>query len=62
MWMTTYIQAVQKGFIEQHGFQENPEEPGLPLEIPDGEYPMTIDGKIDTVRVIDGRIFCCNFN
>jgi len=65
--MTAYIPAVQKGFIEQHGFPENPHKPGLPMPkegqdvIPDGTYPMTIDGKLDNVKIIDGKISCCNF-
>jgi len=62
MWMTEYIQAVQKGLIEQHGIAENPDKPGLPLDVPDGEYPTLIDGKIDKVKITNGTISCCNFN
>ena len=62
MWMTQYISAVQKGFIEQHGFSENPEKPGIPLDVPDGEYPMEIDGKTDKVKIENGKINCCNFD
>jgi hypothetical protein len=29
--------------------------------IPDGVYPMTIDGKLDRVRMEDNKIHCCNF-
>jgi hypothetical protein len=47
--------------IEKHGFREDPAHPGLPLDVPDGEYPMTIDGKLDHVRVEGGKINCCNF-
>lgn len=57
-----YIDAVKRGLIEQHGFPENPAKPGCVLgEVPDGEYPMTINGKVDHVRIEAGRIHCCNF-
>jgi hypothetical protein len=29
--------------------------------IPDGEYPMTIDGRLDRVRLVGGKIRCGNF-
>ena len=29
--------------------------------IPDGEYPMKIDGRMDYVEIVDGKIHCCNF-
>jgi hypothetical protein len=61
MWMTDYIREIQRQFITVYQFQENPEKPGLPLDVPDGEYPMTIAGKIDHVRITDGNISCCNF-
>ena len=61
MWMTDYIREIQRQFVEVFGFEENPDQPGLPLNVPDGEYPMTIEGKLDNVRVVDGKIHCCNF-
>jgi hypothetical protein len=61
MWMTNYIQEIQRQFIEVYNFPENPEKPGLPLHVPDGEYLMTIEGKRDNVKVANGFINCCNF-
>lgn len=29
--------------------------------IPDGEYPMTIDGRLDRVRVEGGQIYCLDY-
>lgn len=62
MWMTDYIREIQRKFVSQYGFAERPNAPGLPVDVPDGEYPMTIDGKLDHVRVEDGKISCCNFD
>ena len=62
MWMTDYIAEIQKQFIDKYGFEENPEKPGLPIGVPDGEYPMKIEGEIDNVTVKDGIINCCNFS
>ncbi len=60
--MMDYIRKIQTAFIVQHGFTEHPDKPGLPHHVPDGEYPMTIYGKVDNVRIVDGRINCCNFD
>lgn len=59
--MINYILEIQKQFIHKFGFKENPEKPGIPLNVPDGEYPMEIDGKVDKVRIVNGFIHCCNF-
>lgn len=59
---TAYIQEIQKRFITDFGFKENPEKPGLPMDVPDGEYPMRVNGKLDRVEVINGKIRCCNFD
>ena len=61
MWMTSYISEIQRQFISVYGFKENPEKAGVPVDVPDGEYPMTIDGKRDKVRISQGKIHCCNF-
>jgi hypothetical protein len=65
MWMTDYIRAVKRGFRDQHGFGPTGGTNDDPIfadgTIPDGEYPMEIDGKIDRVRLVDGSIDCCNF-
>ncbi len=60
MWMTDYIREIQRQFIEVYGFPEHPEKPGVPVNVPDGEYPMEIEGKTDYVRIEDGNIMCCN--
>jgi hypothetical protein len=62
MWMIEYIAAIQRQFIDVYGFKEDPEKKGVPLNVPDGEYPMKIDGKIDRVKIKDGHIHCCNFD
>ena len=61
MWMTAYIKEIQRQFIQVLGFPENPEKPGIPMNVPDGEYPMTIEGKLDKIRIINGGINCSNF-
>jgi hypothetical protein len=59
--MTEYIREIQRQLIAQYGFAERSEAPGLPVGVPDGAYPMTINGKLDHVRVEGGKIHCCNF-
>ncbi len=61
MWHTIYIEEIQKQFIKTYGFKENPEKPGILLDVPDGKYPMKVEGKTDNVCIINGRIHCCNF-
>ena len=59
MWMTEYITEVKRQMIEVHGFKVGSN--GCPEGVPDGTYPMTIEGKVDRVRIEDGIIKCCNF-
>jgi len=63
MWMTDYIREIKRQFRDVYHF--NPSggtlEDPIFTDIPDGDYPMFIDGKIDKVGVIDGKIHCCNF-
>lgn len=61
MGMYDYIYEIQRQFIKVYGFKENPKNPGLPMYVPDGEYPMIIDEKIDNVCIEKGCINCCNF-
>lgn len=63
MWMSSYILAVKRALRDQHGFtpKEGSTENEPLLDVPDGEYPVSIDGKVDTVRIADGKIHCCNF-
>lgn len=64
--MTDYINAVKRGFRDVHHFVPTggTEEDPLFAEgtVPDGTYPMEIDGKMDYVRMEDGRIYCCQFD
>ncbi len=60
--MLEYINEIQRQFITTYGFAENPDKPGLPLDVPDGYYPMIINRKLDHVRVANGNISCCNFD
>ena len=59
MWMTDYIHEIQRLLITKYGFKAG--DNGCPQDVPDGEYPMTIKGKRDNVRIVDGKISCCNF-
>ena len=53
MWMTQYLEEIKRQFVEVYK---------LNLEsVPDGQYPMTINGKVDNVQVINGKLHCCNF-
>lgn len=61
MWMTDYIREIQRQLVAHYGFAERPDAPGIPASVPDGEYPMMIDGKLDRVRIEGGNISCCNF-
>ena len=60
--MLEYISAIQKKLIEEYGFKERPDMPGVPADVRDGTYPMKIKGKLDHVRIEDGKIHCCNFD
>ena len=62
MWMTDYISAIQAKLVSQYGFAERPDAPGIPIGVPDGQYPMEIAEKLDHVRIVDGKIHCCNFD
>ena len=61
--MIAYINAVKRGLRDQCGLTPTGGTEDEPLfdNIPDGEYPMTIDGKLDKVRIKNGYISCCNF-
>jgi hypothetical protein len=57
-----YIAKVQRAFIEQKGFREDPNKPGIPLEVRNGTYLLRIDGKLDLVKIKRGKIYCQNFD
>jgi hypothetical protein len=61
MWGTEYIKEIQRQFIDVYNFPASPENQDLPADVPDGVYPMTIQGRLDYVGVKDGYISCANF-
>ena len=61
MSMIMYVDAIKRKFITQYKFKENPTMPGCPMNVPDGVYPMKIDGKTDYVVIKNDTISCCNF-
>lgn len=63
MWMTEYIREIKNQFRDKYGFKPSRTVGGEPCfeNIPDGEYPMVIDGKTDKVKIVNGSISCCNF-
>ena len=58
MQMQEYINEIKRLMISQYGFKENQ---GVPMNVPDGRYPMEIEGKTDYVLIKDSKIHCCNF-
>lgn len=62
--MTDYIREVKRQLRDTYGFKPLPgsTEAEPLLNVPDGEYPMTIEGKLDRVRISGDRISCCNFD
>ena len=60
MWMTDYIREIQRQLIDVYGYTERPNDPGVPASVPDGEYTMIIEGKVDRVRIVSGKISCMN--
>lgn len=65
MWMTSYINEIKRQFRDTYKFVPTGGTSNEPLfadgQIPDGEYPMTIENKVDKVRIVNGTISCCNF-
>jgi len=59
-----YLRAIKRQFRDFYGFQPNAQstedDPWFD-HIPDGEYPMTIDGEPDQVRVRNGWVTCFRF-
>lgn len=56
-----YIAEIQRQLVETYGFPARADAPHIPDSVPDGTYPMMIDGKVDRVKIEDGKIFCGNF-
>jgi len=62
MQMLEYIRAIKHYFRDFYGFKPDREVDGEPcFAIPDGIYPMELEGKIDNVSITDDRIHCCKF-
>ena len=63
MWMTEYINEIKRQFRDTYHFEPVGGTQGEPLfdNIPDGTYPMTIEGKVDNVKIEGGMIHCCIF-
>lgn len=62
--MLQYIRAIKINLRDQYKFVPSKVDCGEPCfeHIPDGDYPMKIDGKLDNVKIIKGAINCCNFD
>lgn len=59
MNMFSYIAEIQRQLVTKYGFVVG--ENGCPKGVPDGVYPMDIEGKVDHVKITRGKISCCNF-
>jgi hypothetical protein len=61
MWMTDYIRAIKRQLRDRYGFKPSkvmgtpPDEELCFDSVPDGTYPMAIDGKEVFVKVINGK-------
>lgn len=58
--MIDYIYEIQQQLCDVYNFPRGAD--GLPVGVPDGEYPMNIKGRRDAVRIVDGQIHCCRFD
>lgn len=61
--MTEYIRAIKRKLATQYHFKPSRvvgDEPCFE-NLPDGVYPMEIDGRLDKVKIEGGKISCCNF-
>lgn len=57
--MLSYIRQIQEKLVSQYKFKTNKN--GYPEDVPDGDYPMVINGKKDNVKITNGYISCGNF-
>lgn len=60
MSMCQYIKAIKIKLWKQYHFKPSKMEGDEPCfdNIPDGDYPMVIAGKLDKVRIVKGHIHC----
>lgn len=56
-----YVRAIKRQLIEEHHLPEHPIRRGVPVGVPDNTYPVTIDGRVDYVKIVDGYIEFFNF-
>lgn len=61
MWMTEFIREVKKQLRDEHGFKPTGIVGGelifAPGVIPDGIYPVTIEGKLCQVELRGGKFY-----
>lgn len=63
--MSTYIVEIKKQLRDVYKFKPSRtvgDEPCFEQIIPDGTYPMMINGKLDHVKLTNNHISCCNFD
>lgn len=61
--MTQYISEIKRQFRDNYLFIPTGGTDNDPIfsNIPDGIYPMLIDGQVDNVKITNNSISCCNF-
>jgi len=58
MQMSAYVAEVRSHLISEYGFKENPDKPGMLLDVPgDGNYPMEIEGRLEDVSITNGKVY-----
>ncbi len=64
MGITEYMREVKTALRTQHHLRPSRVVEDQPLfdYLHDGDYPMVIAGKLDRVRVVEGRFECCRFD
>lgn len=58
--MSEYIAEIQRQFVDVFNFEAKPRAK-IPVSVPDGVYPMLIEGRVDNVKIENGLIYCCRF-
>lgn len=63
MGMLKYIREIKRQFRDVYHFVPTGDCHGELIfgAIPDGDYPMTIDSRVDNIQIVNGFIRCCNF-
>lgn len=65
MGMLDYIREIKRQLRDVYGFTPSTRSTEHELvfdDVPDGDYPMTIEGKLDKVQVVNGKFRCCQFD